>query len=164
MKACIVVGLLVLVAAGLAGCGGVPVAEPVDAPVVVTDEEESTMDVTIKVVSIWAEDVPTTAHFYRDVVGLQLMAHHGEQPYFDLGGTYLTILKGRPVPAQDPVPPRFPIVAFAVPDLDVAVDRLRANQVELPWGVEENETGRWVMLYDPAGNLIELAEFKHAAH
>ncbi len=122
------------------------------------------MNVKIAVVSIWAEDVSTTAHFYRDVIGLPLVAHHGARPHFDLGGTYLTILKGRSVPAQDSVPPHFPIVAFAVPDLDAAVGRLHAHQVELPWGIEKGETERWIKFYDPAGNLIEMVEFKHAAH
>jgi hypothetical protein len=49
-------------------------------------------------------------------------------------------------------------VTFAVPDLDAAVERLRRHQVELPWGVGGKEAGRWVMFYDPAGNLIEMAE------
>jgi catechol 2,3-dioxygenase-like lactoylglutathione lyase family enzyme len=117
-------------------------------------------DLRIAVVSLWAEDVPAAAHFYRDVLGLRLMSHHAGRPHFDLGGTYLVILKGHPVPAQDPVPPRFPLIAFAVEDLDIAVDRLRAHHVELPWGVEEDPDSRWVMFHDPAGNLIELAQFK----
>jgi len=119
------------------------------------------MNARLAVISLWAEDVPATAHFYRDVIGLRLMPHHGVRPHFDLGGIYLAILKGRPVPAQDPTPIRFPIVAFAVDDLDAAVDQLRAHNVELPWGIEEDTDSRWVMFRDPAGNLIELAHFKH---
>jgi len=84
-------------------------------------------------------------------------------PHFDLGGIYLVILKGRPIPAQNPMPPRFPLIAFAVKDLDAAVDQLRAHHVELPWGVEEDANSRWAMFHDPAGNLIELVQFKHAA-
>jgi len=119
------------------------------------------MTVRLAVVSIWAEDVPTTVHFYRDIIGLQLLPSHGERPHFDLGGTYLTILKGRSVPAQDAVPSRFPLVALAVKDLDIAIDRLRAHQVELPWGVEGDTTSRWAMFHDPAGNLIELVQFRN---
>ena len=121
------------------------------------------MSVQIAVVSLWAEDVPTAVHFYRDVIGLRLLPHHGGQPHFDLGGIYLVILKGRPIPAQNPMPPRFPLIAFAVKDLDAAVDQLRAHHVELPWGVEEDANSRWAMFHDPAGNLIELVQFKHAA-
>ncbi len=119
------------------------------------------MNAELAVVSLWAEDVPATAHLYRDVIGLRLLLHQGDRPHFDLGGVYLTILKGRPMPAQDSIPERFPIVAFAVDDLDAAVDRLHAHHVELPWGIEEDAGSRWVMFRDPAGNLIELVHFKH---
>lgn len=61
------------------------------------------MDVRIAVVSLWAEDVPAAAHFYRDAIGLSLQTHHsGGRPHFDLGGSTLTLLKGRPLPPQDP--------------------------------------------------------------
>jgi glyoxylase I family protein len=113
----------------------------------------------LAVVSIWAEDVPTTTHFYLDVLGLRLLNHHGRRPHFDLDGVYLTILRGRPMPAQNAVPPRFPLVAFSVDDLDTAVARLQAHGVELPWDVEKDEVSRWVIFHDPAGNLIELVQF-----
>jgi catechol 2,3-dioxygenase-like lactoylglutathione lyase family enzyme len=118
------------------------------------------MNARLAVVTLWAENVAQTAHFYRDVIGLRMLSHHGDRPHFDLGGIYLVILKGRSVPPLDPVPARFPIVAFAVDDLDAAVDHLRAHHVDLPWGVEEDADSRWVMVHDPAGNLIELAYFK----
>jgi len=117
------------------------------------------MNPRIAVVSLWAEDVPATAHFYRDVIGLHLLRHHGAQPHFDLDGIYLTILKGHPSPARDADPSRFPVVAFAVESLDAAVARLRAHHIDLPWGIEGDEHTRWVMFHDPAGNLIELVEF-----
>lgn len=113
----------------------------------------------LAVVSLWAEDVPATAHFYRDVIGLSLQHHHGGRPHFDLHGIFLTILQGRPSPAQDADPQRFPVVAFAVDNLEAALARLRAHRVELPWGVERDEHSRWAMFHDPAGNLIELVEF-----
>ena len=121
------------------------------------------MDARLAVVSLWAEDVPATTHFYRDVINLRLLPHHDDRPHFDLGGIYLAILKGKPIAAQNATPARFPIVAFAVDDLDAAVDRLRAHGVEMPWGVEEDADSRWVMLRDPAGNVVELAYFKRDA-
>lgn len=45
----------------------------------------------VAVISLWAEDVPTTAHFYRDVIGLHLLPHHGGSPHFEINGTYLVI-------------------------------------------------------------------------
>lgn len=123
------------------------------------------MTARLAVVSLWAEDVPAAAHFYRDVIGLKLAPHHASDPsharlHFDLGGIFLTLLEGRPLPPQNPKPARFPVVAFAVDDLEAAVERLREHGVERPWGVEEDAGARWVMFRDPAGNLLELAEFK----
>ena len=46
----------------------------------------------------------------------------------------------------------------AVDDLDGALDRLRANGIPMPWGVEADARARWVMFQDPAGNLIELVQ------
>jgi hypothetical protein len=40
--------------------------------------------------------------------------------------------------------------------LDQAIAKLSAHQVELPWGIEQDAGSRWVMFYDPAGNLIEF--------
>jgi catechol-2,3-dioxygenase len=118
------------------------------------------MSARIAVVSLWAEDVLSCAHFYRDVIGLTLLPHHGERPHFDLSGSYLTILKGRPTTAQEAEPARFPLLAIAVDDLDDAIERLRRHEVPLPWGIESNAASRWVMFSDPAGNLIELVQTK----
>ena len=111
----------------------------------------------VKVICLWAEDVIKTAHFYKDILGLELLPHyHGGRPHFKVGDAYLTILRGKPHPAEDPDPERFPLFAFRVQDLDNAVGRLQANGVELPWGIEGQGDSRWVMFHDPAGNLIEL--------
>ncbi len=113
----------------------------------------------IAVVSLWAENVPASAHFYRDVLGLNLLAHHpGERIHFDLDGCILTIVPGHPALPPDPEP-RFPVIGFSVPILDEAMESLRLHGVEMPWGVESNASGRWVMFRDPAGNLVELVEF-----
>ena len=117
------------------------------------------MNARFAIVSLWAEDVPTTAHFYHDVLGLHFLPHHGAQPAFDLDGAYLTILKGKPRPAQDAAPAHFPLFALAVDDLDAALALLHAHRVDLPWGIERGAQSRWVKFHDPAGNLIELVEF-----
>jgi catechol 2,3-dioxygenase-like lactoylglutathione lyase family enzyme len=118
------------------------------------------MSIKFAVISIWAEDEPACAHFYRDVLGLTLMPHpQGGRPHFTVDGVYLTILKGKPVPARSAQPSRFPIFAFSVDDLDAMIERLEKHHVALPWGVEGGAGERWVMFHDPAGNLIELAQF-----
>jgi len=117
------------------------------------------MGISIAVVSLWAEDVPACANFCRDPIGLELVRHHaGSRPHFDLGGCFLTIVHGSPVIPPDPEQ-RFPVVAFSIPALDKAIERLRLHGVDLPWGVEEDADGKWVMFRDPAGNLVEVVEF-----
>jgi catechol 2,3-dioxygenase-like lactoylglutathione lyase family enzyme len=117
------------------------------------------MSTRFAVIAIWAEDVAANAHFYRDVLGFELLPHHSSRPHFKVEGVYLTILKGIPAPAQNADPERFPLFALSVDDLDEMVKRLEKYEVTLPWGVENDVNGRWVMFHDPAGNLIELVQF-----
>lgn len=116
------------------------------------------------VVSLWADDVAASVHFYGDVVGLALLPHHGQRPAFDLGnGAHLAIIKGQPTEQGDSGESRFPSIAFTVKDLDEAVEHLRNHGVEMPWGIETGPGSRWVLFYDPAGNLVEFAEFSTLA-
>jgi hypothetical protein len=55
------------------------------------------------------------------------------------------------------------VLAFAVNNLAEAIEHLESHNVELPWGVEVGITARWVKFYDPAGNLIEFAQFNSPA-
>jgi predicted enzyme related to lactoylglutathione lyase len=115
----------------------------------------------ISVASLWTEDVPGTVLFYSDVIGLRLCScrtYHMTPPHFDVGGSYLAILKGKAVLAE--ASETFPVIALAVDDLDSAVERLQAHHFELLKDVEEDPASRWVLLRDPGGNLIELAYWK----
>ncbi|MDR3574363.1 MAG: VOC family protein [Anaerolineaceae bacterium] len=112
------------------------------------------------VVSIRTNRLLETVHFYRDVVGLAGLAHHGQQPAFDLGnGAFLVIVESQQMPEQPATQPRFPLLAFAVEDVDAAAARLKELQVQMPWGIESNSQNRWIEFYDPGGNLIEFAQF-----
>ena len=111
------------------------------------------------VYSLWAQDVPAAARFYRDVIGLDLLPDHSQHPVFDLGhGSHLVILQGQRPSAQRIGHGRFPHIAFAVEDLDDAIAHLETCGVELPWGIEANREARWILFRDPAGNWIELAQ------
>lgn len=114
----------------------------------------------VRVLSIWAEDVPAAARFYRDVLGLQTFggASHDHRPHFRVGETFLVILQGQPQPATNADPGEFPLFALDISDLDAAVEQLRAYDVLLPYGIDTAR--RYVMFKDPAGNLIELVESK----
>lgn len=115
-------------------------------------------DLSVAVVTLWAEEPLKAAHFYKDVLGLSHGGHaHGGTIHFRLGEVYLVIRRGKAA-ATDPED-RFPLVAFRTADIEAAAERIKAHGMELPWGIEEDEVSQWVMLYDPAGNLIEVAEF-----
>jgi catechol 2,3-dioxygenase-like lactoylglutathione lyase family enzyme len=113
------------------------------------------------VVALWAPDQAEAARFFQEVVGLTLASHHAGKPHFDIGGAHLTILRGRPLPAENAVPDRFPLLAFRVPDIEAAVARLHSAHVETPWGLEGPMGSRYVMFKDPAGNLLEFVEARH---
>ena len=115
----------------------------------------------LAVVSLWAENVPETAKFYRDVIGLEMIHHNAaERVHFTFGkNRYLVLLKGKPHPATETAIERFPVVAFEVDDLEKAYKQLQDHGVETLAAIEEDSWSRWVMLHDPAGNLIELAVF-----
>ena len=115
------------------------------------------MKLKLAVVTLWAEDVQKMTVFYRDVLGLPLVAIDHGRPHFDFGGGYLTILPGHPHQVEDSVPSRFPVIAFAVDDLHEVLHQLKSHNIDIPWGVEEDRDSRWVMFYDPGGNLIEVA-------
>jgi catechol 2,3-dioxygenase-like lactoylglutathione lyase family enzyme len=117
------------------------------------------MKLNLAVVTLWAEDVNRTADFYREVLGLPLLMMDRGRPHFDLGGVYLVILPGRAHKLQDSMRTRFPVLAFAVDDLDAVVHQLKSQGVEMPWGVEDDSDSRWVMFNDPGGNLLEIATF-----
>ncbi len=117
------------------------------------------MSTKLAAISVWAEDVVANIPFYRDVLGLELLSHQGSRPHFRIGGVYLTILKGTPVPAQNTDPDRFPLFALSVENLGEMVKRLEEHHIGLPWGIESDADGCWVMFHDPAGKLIEFVQF-----
>ena len=117
------------------------------------------MEPKFAVIALWAEDTLAAVHFYRDVLGLSLLPHHNGAPHFDVNGVYLVILEGRALSPQNHEPSRFPLFAISVGDLDERVDRLAKHGIDRPWGIEIDETSRWIMFHDPAGNLIELVQF-----
>ncbi len=121
------------------------------------------MNSHVAVISLYADDLEQAVHFYKNIVGLYLISSGGgseghHRPHFRLADVYLVLLNGKPQPPVCEKPVRFPSLAIAVDDLDGAVARLRANEIELPWGIEADARARWVMFYDPAGNLIELVQ------
>ena len=111
-------------------------------------------------VALWVEDFTSVLHFYQDILGLDLISHHGDVPQLKVGDGILVLVKGKLPPAIDAFPADFPLIAFEVNDLDKMVERLMAENVELKSSIEERRDSRWIKVCDPAGNLIELVEIK----
>ena len=122
------------------------------------------MKLKLAVVTLWVEDINSTSDFYCNVLGLPLLMMDRGRPHFDLGGAYLVILPGRPHKLEDSMQTRFPVLAFAVNDLDAVVHQLKSQGVKMPWGIEEDSDSRWVMFSDPGGNLLEIAQFGNKHH
>ena len=112
------------------------------------------------VVTLWAPNIPESLHFYRDVLGLDLLPHHEGQPAFTVGdGIHLTIRKGTPVPVENDSP--FPVVAFQVANLDDAIQHLHAHGIKMAGDIINKLSTRYCMFHDPAGNLLEIAELSN---
>ena len=93
----------------------------------------------LAVVSIQAPEVPFTAHFYRDVLGLKLMPGHGHRIAFDLGELALVIVEGQPGKVEPGSGSFFPVLTF-----EVAVIRnqiLHTSQFKLA-GIHRSKTRR----------------------
>ena len=116
------------------------------------------MEAKLFVVSLYAEDVTAAVHFYQQVIGLKLAAHHDDRPHFKVGGGYLVLLKGKLATQPSEGTALYPLVALLVDDFEAALERLRQHGVDLPGGVEQAGSLRWAMFHDPAGNLIELVQ------
>jgi catechol 2,3-dioxygenase-like lactoylglutathione lyase family enzyme len=114
----------------------------------------------LAIVGIPADDLPAALHFYLDIIGLPLLPHHDERPAFDLGhDTYLVLVKSQHPLVFAPEEPIFPALTFEVKDLDQAVDHLEAHGVKLLSGIKTSSQTRWILFHDPAGNLVEFAQF-----
>jgi catechol 2,3-dioxygenase-like lactoylglutathione lyase family enzyme len=118
----------------------------------------------VAVLTVWADadEFEQTVSFYKDTLGLRSVGSGPKQHILDTDGTFLVIMEGQLDPPQN-TSKRWPMFALTVPNLNKSMESLKDSEIELPWGVEEFGTlrpsSRYVMFYDPAGNLIELVEW-----
>jgi|GEM_PF-672807 len=118
----------------------------------------------VAVLTVWAEadKLDETALFYKNVLGLRSVGSGPSQHILDTDGSFLVIMEGQLDQPRN-TKKRWPLFALTVPNLDNAIKTLTDAGVESPWGIEEfgepNPSSRYVMFYDPAGNLIEIVEW-----
>jgi methylmalonyl-CoA/ethylmalonyl-CoA epimerase len=117
-------------------------------------------------VALGVADADRAVAFYRDVLGLRLLARFDPPglAFFDLGGTRLLLEQGAPAS----------LLYLTVDDIDAAVGELRAQGVEFadePHCIHVDDEGtfgergvaEWMVFFkDSEGNLVALDERRPA--
>lgn len=120
---------------------------------------------THKLMAFIATSAPEKAlEFYRDVVGLSLVADEPFAIVFDSGGVMLRIQKAA---GHEPLP--YTALGWEVPDIESMVDALvgRGVTFERFGGFDQDVRGIWTVpagpriawFKDPDGNLLSLTQF-----
>jgi catechol 2,3-dioxygenase-like lactoylglutathione lyase family enzyme len=117
-------------------------------------------------VTLFVEDLPRAAAFYRDVFGLESVVEDDDSTAFRFGTTILNLLRvsaapGLIGPAQVAGPDAGSRVQFTVwvTDVDSVVAELTESGVELLSGPMDRAWGqRTAAFADPAGHVWEVAQ------
>lgn len=126
---------------------------------------------TVLETALYADDLDAAKHFWREVIGLELMAEMpGRHLFFRIRAQMLLIFRAEATlvpPKADsrlPVPPhgaRGPghfCMAAASGHIDVWRKRLEANGIQIESDFTWPQGGRSIYFRDPAGNSIEIAD------
>ena len=117
----------------------------------------------LRQVSLHVNDVDTAIAFYRDVLGLRLIAQFGPLAFFDLNGVRLMVTHSEDDPCANSV------LYFAVDDLQIAREMLESRGVQFvdePHLIFDDPSGmfgepghaEWMTFFnDPEGNLLALS-------
>jgi len=108
---------------------------------------------------------PEAIRFYRDILGLRIVAEETYAVVFDSAGTMLRVAITR-----DVKPPPYTILGWRVPDISAVVKSLAAAGVVMErYGfLQQDENGVWTSpgggrvawFKDPDGNLLSVTQFK----
>ena len=118
------------------------------------------------VILICTRDVPRTAAFYRDILGLTPVSEDTYAAVFTTGGVMLRVSL-----VPDFAVNGHTVMGFQVEDLKGAVQALREKSVALhrPEHLTLDETGIWTIpgglgqvawIADPEGNLLSLTDVR----
>lgn len=114
------------------------------------------------VLTVWAEasKINETIIFYKEVLGLKTVGDNSN--ILDADGTFIIVMEGK-LEQPKQTQRRWPLFALSTEDLKQTIQSLEQSKVDLPWGIEEfgspEPSSRYVMFYDPAGNLIEIVQW-----
>jgi catechol 2,3-dioxygenase-like lactoylglutathione lyase family enzyme len=114
--------------------------------------------------SAYVDDLDRAERFYRDVLGLELIAQEaGRHVFFRVGDRDVlllfraeTTLKGDPLPAHGAQGPGHFALGILADSLDDWRARLQRHGVVIEKEVDWPRGGRSLYFRDPAGNSVEL--------
>ncbi len=119
--------------------------------------------------ALYVDDLPSTAAFYRDVIGLRVLDESARLVAMDAGGGTVLLLfhrgattaglqmPGGWIPPHDGHGPAHLAFAVSADALDDCARRLRDHGVAIESRVRWARGGRSIYFRDPAGHSVELA-------
>lgn len=117
---------------------------------------------SLTTLTIIAPDLAAAQKFYCDLLGFTVAAHYGPA-LVELTHPGVTLILSR---GETSARPAYPLTAqvcpgFAVTDVDAEHARLRAAGADLVFDTPQPfPVGRFLAVRDPAGNVLELLQFK----
>jgi catechol 2,3-dioxygenase-like lactoylglutathione lyase family enzyme len=112
-----------------------------------------------------AADVDRAVSFYRDNLDFRIDKHNPSK-FAALVRDDLTLYLSAPGAGSggqaggDPKPGGWNRFMLVTEELDALINRLRKNNAHFRGDISDGGAGRAILLEDPAGNVIELFEFK----
>ena len=122
------------------------------------------MQLTLRYVILYVNDLERSIIFYRDLIGLPVRAEHGTYVEFETGSTILAMntrenvaeITGLNIPKSINHSQTFEL-GFVVEDVNTIVEKLRSHEVLI---ISEPVTKPWgqIVAYvaDPDGHFIEI--------
>jgi catechol 2,3-dioxygenase-like lactoylglutathione lyase family enzyme len=117
-------------------------------------------------ITLFVEDLPRTARFYRDVFGLAVLYEDDSSAAFRFGGTVINLLRTEaahelvePAPVGGPDAGRRMQLTVWIDDADAVCAQLKEHGVELLNGPVDRPWGKRTAAFaDPAGHVWEVAQ------
>ncbi len=116
----------------------------------------------IKHVMIFVDDMKKAKKFYSGILGIpvkQDLSKPMGMLIMDAGSTVFTLHAGFKPSKDNPKHART-CVTFSVTDIEHFQDCLRKHKVPMLGGIQESPVHKYLMLKDPAGNIIEIGQYK----
>lgn len=104
---------------------------------------------------LFTENYPACVHFYRDLLGLEVIFEQEKLVCLEFGGAYLMVEMGGIANPEGKSRAENPtVIRFNLAEVEATAEELRAKGVAV--SVEQHPWGTIGVFYDPDGNRGEL--------